>query len=207
MSTVLSLSSRSYCWQEKNVVADILSRYPYVEAPINSQDLNYFSHILEIEVSKVVNCYGTLFNHIQQYIQTLIFERIPEEFQRVHFERQKYFIKTEKLYKIFSHKLLLVSNIANRLSVLKELHNKHGHFALESTFKRAKTLYYWLNIYYDIKRDIKYCLIYQICEKAPKNPYTLEMWPIFIQCIFQRFRIDFVGPLLRLLMEIHLYQL
>jgi len=31
---------------KNNIVADILSRYPYAEAPINSQDLDYFPHIL-----------------------------------------------------------------------------------------------------------------------------------------------------------------
>jgi len=60
--------------------ADILSRYLYAEAPIDPQDLDYFPHILVIEVSKVVNCYETILNHVYQYIQTLTFERIPEEF-------------------------------------------------------------------------------------------------------------------------------
>ena len=181
---------------KKNVVADVLSRYPCAEAPIDPQDLDYFPHILAIEASEVVNCYETIFNYVYQYIQTLTFEGIPEEFQRrVHLERQKYFIEKEKLYKRSSHGPLLVPKIADRPSVLKELHDGHGHFALESTFKRARTLYYWPNMYYDIKEDIKHCPICQICEKAPKNPYTLAMWPIFTQYIFQRFGIDFVGPL------------
>jgi len=129
---------------KKNVVADILSRYPCAEASIDPQDLDYFPHILAIKVSEVVNCYKTILNHVYQHIQTLTFEGIPEEFQRrVHLERQKYFIEKEKLYKRSSHRSLLVSKIADRPSVLQELHNGHGHFALQSTFKRARTLYYW----------------------------------------------------------------
>ena len=50
-------------------------------------------------------------------------------------------------------------------------------------------------MYHDIKGDIKHCPICQICKKAPKNPYTLAMWPIFTEYIFQRFEIDFVNSL------------
>jgi len=157
---------------KKNVVADILSRYLYMEAPIDLQDLDYFPHILAIEVSEVVNCYETILNYIYQYIQTLTFKGIPEEFQRrVYLKKQKYFIEKEKLYKRSSHGLLLVPKIADRPSVLKELHNGHSHFALQLTFKRARICYYWPNIYHDIKKDIKHRPIYQIYKQAPKNLY------------------------------------
>ena len=108
-----------YITGKKNVVADILSRYPCVETPINPQDLDYFSHILAIEVSEVVNCYETILNYVYQHIQTLTFKGFPEEFQRrVHLERQKYFIEKEKLYKRFSHGPLLVSKTPDRSSIL-----------------------------------------------------------------------------------------
>ena len=129
--------------RKKNVVADILSRYLYVEAPIDPQDLNYFAHILAIEVSEVANCYETILNYVYQHIQTPTFEGISEEFQRrVYLERQKYFIEKEKQYKRSSHEPLLVSEIIDRPSVLKEFYNGYGYFALQSTFKRGKTLYY-----------------------------------------------------------------
>ena len=50
-------------------------------------------------------------------------------------------------------------------------------------------------MYHDIKGDIKHCPICQIYKKAPKNPYTLAMWPIFTQYIFESFKIDFVDLL------------
>ena len=85
---------------KKNVIADILSRYLCTEAPIDTQDLNYFPYILAMNVSEVVNCCETILNHVYPYIQMLTVEEIPEEFQRrVHLERQKYFIENEKLYK------------------------------------------------------------------------------------------------------------
>jgi len=170
-----------YIAGKKNVVADIFSRYLCVEAPIDPQDLDCFSHIQAIEISEVVNCYEIILNYVYQYIQTLTFEGIPEDFQRrVYRKAQKYFIKKEKLYKRFSHTLLLVSKIADGSSVLKELQNRYGYFALQSTFKRARILYHWPNIYYDIKEYIKHCPICQISKKVSKNPYTLAMWPIFI---------------------------
>ena len=107
---------------KKNVVADILSRYPCVKAPIDPQDLDYFPYILAIEVSEVANCYETILNYVYQHIQTPTFEGISEEFQRrVYLERQKYFIEKEILYKRSSHGLLLVSKIADRPPVLKEV--------------------------------------------------------------------------------------
>jgi len=48
----------------KKNVAEILSRYPWVEALIDPQDLDYFPHILAIEVSKVVTCYETILNYV-----------------------------------------------------------------------------------------------------------------------------------------------
>ena len=144
----------------KKNFADILLRYPCEKAPIDPQDLDYFSHILAMKVSEVVNCYTTIINHIYQYIQTLTFEGIPEEFQsRVHLERQKYCIEKEKLYKRSSHGPLLVSKIADRPLLLKELHDRHGQFALESPFKRAKILCYQFNMYYNIEKDIQDCSI------------------------------------------------
>ena len=67
---------------KKNIVADIPSRYPCMEALIDLQDLDYFSHILAIKISEVINCYETILKHLYQYIQTLTFEGSPEEFQR-----------------------------------------------------------------------------------------------------------------------------
>ena len=134
--------------------------------------MNYFSHILVIETLEAVNCYEPTFNYVYQYIQYLTFEEIPEEFQRrVHLEKQKYFINKQKLYKKSSYGPLLVPRIADRPSVLKELYNGYGYFTLKSTFKRAKTRYYWPNMYY----NIKHCSICQIYEKALKNPCTLAI--------------------------------
>jgi len=74
---------------KKNVVVDIFSRYLCGKALIDPQDLDYFPHILAIEVPEVVNCYETILNHVYQHIQTLTFEGIPDEFQRrVHLESE-----------------------------------------------------------------------------------------------------------------------
>ena len=90
---------------------------------------------------------------------------------------------------------MLVLKITDRSSVLRELYDGYGHFALESTFKRVRTLYYWPNIYHNIKNDIKHCSICQICEKALKNPHILVMWPISTQYLLQRIGMDFVSLL------------
>jgi len=47
---------------KNNVIADILSRYPQAEAPIDPQDLDYFPHILAMEISEGINCYESILN-------------------------------------------------------------------------------------------------------------------------------------------------
>ena len=74
---------------KRNVVADILTRYPLQEAPSNSQELDYFPHILALEERDSEQRYEPIFNHIYNYIQTLSFENIPSDVQRrVHLERK-----------------------------------------------------------------------------------------------------------------------
>src|SRR5271156_2192182 len=57
----------------------------------------------------------------------------------------------------------------------------------------TRTLYYWPHMYQDIKESIKYCSICQICDK--RKGKSTSLWPIHTQHLFQRFGIDFVGPL------------
>ena len=57
-----------YIAGKNNVVADILSRYPQAEAYINPQDLDYFPHILAMEISEGINCYESILNYVYQHI-------------------------------------------------------------------------------------------------------------------------------------------
>jgi hypothetical protein len=139
--------------------------------------------------------YEPILKNIYIHISTESNEDIPRELQRrVSLEKRNYFIKNEKLYKRSSYGSLFIPKIKERESVLKELHDGHGHFANEATYKRARELYYWPGMYHDIRKDIKSCIICQICDK--KEPAKAKSsWPIHTNHLFERFGLDYMGPL------------
>ena len=135
-----------------------------------------------------------LYLNISTVTSTLSFENIPENMRRrVQLERKKYFIEDTKLYRRSSYGPLLVPQLKERAAVITELHAGHGHFANEATYKRARTWYYWPSMYQDIKEAIKHCLICQVCSR--KTEKSNSIWPIHTTHLFERFGLDFVGPL------------
>src|SRR5436190_14647372 len=98
---------------------------------------------------------GNLFSIIYIYIffSTLSFDEIPNDIERrVHILRKNYFIENQKLYKRSTYGPLLVPKLQDRPKIIEELHDGHGHFASEATYKRARSLYYWPNMYQDLKK-------------------------------------------------------
>ena len=123
---------------KRNVVADILSRYP-VEEP--KGDLDTFSHIVMIEENELN--YEELLIYVYMYIINLSFNGIPEEFQRrTHLERKNFVITDHKLYKKSSYGLLQVPKLTERTAVMTQLHDGHGHFGQEVTYQRTQREFY-----------------------------------------------------------------
>ena len=111
--------------------------------------------------------------------------------RRVHILRRNYFIENQKLYKRSTYGPLLIPKLQDRPKIIEELHDGHGHFASEATYKRARSLYYWPNMYQDLKKAIKACTICQICDKKGGETIT-SAWPIHVNKIFQRFGLDYI---------------
>jgi RNase H-like domain found in reverse transcriptase/Reverse transcriptase (RNA-dependent DNA polymerase)/Integrase zinc binding domain/Integrase core domain/gag-polyprotein putative aspartyl protease/Retrotransposon gag protein len=175
---------------KSNVVADILSRYPLPLTNIEFENLDYFDHIMMIENEDLG--WEPIFNYLFIYISTSSFEGIPDEEQKgVHNLRRNYFIEKQNLYKRSTYGPLLVPKIQNRPKIIEELHDGHGHFASEATYKRARSLYYWPNMYQDLKTTIKSCIICQACDKKGGEPIS-SSWPIHVNKLFQRFGLDYV---------------
>jgi hypothetical protein len=182
--TVIHLPGRS------NVVADILSRYPPNKAPTH---IDHFDHILMMEEASPG--YEKLYNLVFQYIITMDLNLIPSDLQRrVLTERSKFFIEEGVLYRRSSYGPLIVPKILDRSKVLGELHEGHGHFGQESTWRRARIQYWWPAMYQDIKEKIKTCHPCQITNQL--NPKRMSLWPIQTDQIFQRFGLDYVGPMI-----------
>ena len=89
---------------------------------------------------------------------------------------------------------MLVPKLIERPKVITEVHDGHGHFGIESTFKRDRTSYYWPKMYQELKEAIKFCVNCQVCDRT--LPKSLSLWPIYTLYLFQRFGLDYVGPLL-----------
>src|ERR1700730_1192689 len=175
---------------KSNVVADILSRYPLQEPSM--KELDDFEHVAALEISSLN--YEPLFQYIYLYIVTTSLNQVPEEFQRkVHLQRSSYIVLENKLYKNSSYGPFLVPTLKQRPGVITELHEGHGHFGQEATYKRARTQYYWPHMYENLKKAIKTCHVCQVAEK--REPKQISLWPIHTSHLFQRFGIDYVGPL------------
>lgn len=109
------------------------------------------------------------------YSYTLSFTGILEEFQRkIYLERKRYFVKKERLYQRSSYGPLCIPKITERpSSTKKSCMIVIAILLIILLTKQAKTLYYWPNMYQDIKDKIKYCSEYQICDKLKGAPLSL----------------------------------
>jgi hypothetical protein len=77
------------------------------------------------------------------------------------------------------------------------LHNLHsniltGHFGIEATYNRARTRYYWPNLYKTIAEYIKSC---DTCQRQGAPIPHEELHSIQVGKPFDRVGIDIVGPL------------
>ena len=125
---------------------------------------------------------------------TTSLDQVPEELQRkVHLQRSNYLVSDNKLYKNSSYGPLLIPTLKQRPNVITELHEGHGHFGQEATYRRARTQFYWPNMYENLKEAIKVCHVCQVAEK--RKPKQISLWPIHTSHLFQRFGLDYVGPL------------
>lgn len=108
-------------------------------------------------------------------------------------------------YLIQSHQLFRrnIKNPIEPLRVIKTtelesvLHNLHenilsGHFGIEATYNRARSRYYWPNLYKTIAKYIKSC---DTCQRQGAPVQHEEMHPIPIGKPFDRVGIDIIGPL------------
>ena len=67
-----------------------------------------------------------------------------------------------------------------------------GHFEIEATYNRARSRYYWPNLYKTIAEYIKSC---DTCQRQGAPVQHEEMHPIPVGKPFDRVGIDIIGPL------------
>ena len=68
-----------------------------------------------------------------------------------------------------------------------------GHLGIDAMYYKIADLYYWDQMYKDIKNYVKAC---EVCQKRAKTKRKEPLYPIQIGWAFERIGIDLVGPLI-----------
>jgi hypothetical protein len=138
----------------------------------------------------------------QQLYKYLTSGDVPEELN----QKQTTTFKKQATHYLIVNKLLHRRNTktpSEPLKVIKTtelettLHNLHsnilsGHFGIEGTYNRARSRYYWPNLYKSIAEYIKSC---DTCQRQGAPIPHEELHPIQVGKPFDRVGIDIVGPL------------
>jgi hypothetical protein len=139
------------------------------------------------------------YQRLYQYLKT---GKLPDNMDT----KQMTTFKKQTTHYLIQNNILLRRNTKNPLEPLKviktteletTLHNLHsniltGHFGIEATYNRARSRYYWSNMYKVIAGYIKFC---DTCQHQGTPIPHEELHPIPIGKPFDRVGIDIVGPL------------
>ena len=178
---------------KKNIIADIMSRYPpqtielendfEFEDPLRTYYLEY-EKSYEENLALIIDYLYDPNNFNNMYA------KIREQIKKKSYNFR---LINNKLHKKYRENFLYVPRINERVKVLEETHNGHGHFGRDATFERIRNKYWWPNVYQSVKDYLKNCHLCQIFDRAkpPQGP----IFPLQINSLFERFGLDFVGPL------------
>lgn len=178
---------------KSNVVADILSRYPPQEvdqADLVSPDEYLFESWL---VDPVANepVYEEYISNIYDVLRGAYLGDWSDEKLKVIGLRYRLNEKGELFRKIGS-RFVNIPSIQRRKEVLQEVHDGHGHFGQEATWKRLYGHYWWPKAYEEVKDYVK------SCESCQMFAYLPEQLPasgkIPVNNLFERFGVDYIGP-------------
>lgn len=160
-----------------NVIADCLSRYSIPE-------------------SLLTECMSIDYLHlIFNYLKNL---SIPESLSKTErlkvIRRSKGFYISEGIFMKKSKGIPIKVILANdeRISLMTYFHEGSGHFGAKTVWDSLKGLAWWPNMRANIISHIKSC---DICQYFGERKPSGLIIPIRTSSIFQRFGMDFLGPL------------
>lgn len=181
-----------------NSVADALSRNG-----CGNQDMEEGEKVWELaqelygEVKLVVEKEAEYEDKIQMVYDYLASGQIDEASQMVKNKSRQF--KVDDQGRLWRHvgvggsrggRWILVVKLQERLAILKEVHDGHGHFGCQSTWARLYMNYWWNNAYQDIKEYISTCYECQVSGSLPKREAPNK---IDVAHIFERWGVDFLG--------------
>lgn len=98
----------------------------------------------------------------------------------------------KELFRLVDDRFVRVPPIGERIKVLTECHDGHGHFGQEAIWKRLYHYYWWPISYEDYKKFIKSCELCQLRSYTPERVASSGI--VSVHKPFERFSIDCVGP-------------
>ncbi|KAG1614235.1 hypothetical protein G6F46_007107 [Rhizopus delemar] len=177
-----------------NVVADVMSRYPPAnieEWDMVSPDQYLFeSWLVENEVTEaacedyLVKIYGVLKCVVSSG------EHDGSELKSIGLRFR--LSKDGHLLRKVGDRYVKVPRIDERVTVLKEVHDGHGHFGQEATWKRLYMNYWWPNAYNEVRDYVKSCESCQLFSYLPAKEPLIGKIPV--RSLFERFGVDYIGP-------------
>lgn len=155
-----AVTAQEYCYKihhlpgKQNVEADVLSRYPPqyidVEDCESPDEVILNSWLMDPLLGEDYE------PHIQNIYQALV--KIIENGnadQRSKSIGLRYRLNEEhELFRKVGERYVKVPKVKQRLAIIQETHDGHGHFGQEATWKRLYFSYWWPNAYDDVKKYV-----------------------------------------------------
>jgi hypothetical protein len=105
----------------------------------------------------------------------------------------KYKIEDDHLFRKVGQRFLKVPFKNERLAILQEVHDGHGHYGIHATWARLYSQYWWPGVYVDVKEYIKGCEPCQLFANIHDSNPPVRSVPQLN--LFEQFSIDYVGPI------------
>ena len=142
---------------------------------------------------------STLYQHLKFYLQNQKLPDFIDSDQQKHIEKQSRFfvIKNNILFKqdrrdSNNYLKVLQKHEIEPILFLTHNHPLGGHFGTEAMFNKIRDLYYWPQMYVNIREYTKSC---DSCQRRGKKKTLGPLHPIEVKEPFQQIGIDIVGPL------------
>lgn len=177
---------------KQNVVADVLSRYP--PTALDVEDFESPDEIILNTWLIDPNFEEDYEPHILKIYQTLIDASENQNMDsNIKSINLRFRLNEEsELFRKIGERYVKVPKIRDRLDIIKETHDGHGHFGQEATWKRLYFSYWWPYAYEDIKNYVSSCEECQLFAYLPEKVPEIGQIPVLR--LFERFAIDYVGP-------------
>lgn len=105
----------------------------------------------------------------------------------------KFTVLGNQLFKKDNFQLLVVPEVKQRRTIIREAHDGAGHYGINTVMERLKTRYWWPDFRSMAEEYIKSCYPCQLFSKNHNVRKPIN--PIVVSGMFELWGMDFIGPL------------